>query len=56
MSADTIAGVVQLPALREFTQDAAPDGGPRLRIATTSYMGATDLKLQEQKHILKFYI
>jgi len=33
-----------LPALREFTQTPSPDGEPRLRIATTSYMGATDLK------------
>jgi len=39
------AGIVPLlPALREFTQTPAKDGGPRLRIATTSYMGATDLK------------
>lgn len=39
------AGIVPLlPALREFTQIPADDGGPRLRIATTSYMGATDLK------------
>jgi len=39
------AGIVPLlPALREFTQTSADDGGPRLRIATTSYMGATDLK------------
>ncbi len=39
------AGIVPLlPALREFTQTPADDGGPRLRIATTSYMGATDLK------------
>ena len=39
------AGIVPLlPALREFTQGPAEDGGPRLRIATTSYMGATDLK------------
>ena len=39
------AGIVPLlPALREFTQSSAEDGGPRLRIATTSYMGATDLK------------
>lgn len=39
------AGILPLlPTLREFTQTAAPDGGPRLRIATTSYMGATDLK------------
>lgn len=33
-----------LPTLREFTQKPAPDGGPRLRVATTSYMGATDVK------------
>ena len=39
------AGILPLlPALREFTQTPAPDGGPRLRIATTSYMGATDIK------------
>ena len=39
------AGIVPLlPTLREFTQTPAEDGGPRLRIATTSYMGATDLK------------
>ncbi len=39
------AGIVPLlPALREFTQTPADDGRPRLRIATTSYMGATDLK------------
>ena len=39
------AGIVPLlPMLREFTQSPAEDGGPRLRIATTSYMGATDLK------------
>ena len=39
------AGLVPLlPTLREFTQTPAEDGGPRLRIATTSYMGATDLK------------
>lgn len=39
------AGIVPLlPMLREFTQTPADDGGPRLRIATTSYMGATDLK------------
>lgn len=39
------AGIVPLlPALREFTQTPTEDGSPRLRIATTSYMGATDLK------------
>ena len=39
------SGIVPLlPALREFTQTPADDGEPRLRIATTSYMGATDLK------------
>ncbi|MDH5517787.1 MAG: phospholipase D-like domain-containing protein [Gammaproteobacteria bacterium] len=39
------AGIVPLlPALREFTQTPSEDGSPRLRIATTSYMGATDLK------------
>ncbi len=39
------AGIVPLlPALRSFTQTPAKDGGPRLRVATTSYMGATDVK------------
>ena len=39
------AGIVPLlPALRDFTQTPTEDGSPRLRIATTSYMGATDLK------------
>jgi len=43
------AGIVPLlPALHEFTQTPADDGGPRLRIATTSYMGATDLKAIEE--------
>jgi len=42
------AGILPLlPTLREFTQTPAPDGGPRLRIATTSYMGATDVKAVE---------
>lgn len=42
------AGILPLlPTLREFTQIPAPDGGPRLRIATTSYMGATDVKAVE---------
>jgi superfamily II DNA or RNA helicase len=36
-----------LPALRDFTQSAAEDGGPRLRVATTTYMGATDIKAIE---------
>ena len=45
MSFFKYAGIVSLlPTLREFTQTPAEDGGPRLRIATTSYMGATDLK------------
>ena len=39
------SGIVPLlPTLKEFTQFSAEDGGPRLRIATTSYMGATDIK------------
>lgn len=39
------AGILPLlPTLKDFTQQPAPDGGPRLRIATTSYMGATDVK------------
>jgi superfamily II DNA or RNA helicase/HKD family nuclease len=33
-----------LPALKLFTSTANEDGSPRLRIATTSYMGATELK------------
>ncbi len=33
-----------LPALREFTRVPSDDGKPRLRVATTSYMGATDEK------------
>lgn len=42
------AGILPLiPTLREFTQTPGPDDGPRLRIATTSYMGATDLKAIE---------
>ena len=36
-----------LSALTDFTATPAPDGGPRLRIATTSYMGATELKAIE---------
>lgn len=39
------AGILPiLPTLQKFTQIPASDGGPRLRIATTSYMGATDVK------------
>lgn len=34
-------------ALQRFTETPAPDGGPRLRVATTSYLGATDLKAIE---------
>ncbi|MEC9482781.1 MAG: DEAD/DEAH box helicase family protein, partial [Halomonas sp.] len=34
-------------ALQRFTQTPAPDGGPRLHVATTSYLGATDLKAVE---------
>ncbi|MFW6342371.1 MAG: DUF3427 domain-containing protein [Halothiobacillaceae bacterium] len=34
-------------ALKRFTEVPAPDGGPRLRVATTSYLGATDLKAIE---------
>lgn len=42
------AGILPLlSVLRDFTRTPAPDGGPRLRIATTSYMGATDLKAIE---------
>ena len=33
-----------LPALKEFTSTPNRDGTPRLRIATTSYMGATEYK------------
>lgn len=34
-------------ALRRFAEVPASDGTPRLRVATTSYMGATDLKAVE---------
>jgi superfamily II DNA or RNA helicase len=33
-----------MPELRKFTQNACKDGTPKLRIATTSYLGATDFK------------
>ncbi len=43
------AGIVPLmETLRRFTARPAPDGGPRLRIATTSYMGATEDKAIEE--------
>ncbi len=32
------------PALQRFVETPLPDGKPRLRVATTSYLGATDLK------------
>ncbi len=34
-------------ALQRFTEIPRPDGQPRLRVATTSYLGATDLKAIE---------
>ena len=36
-----------IPALRDFTSNPNPNGSPRLRIATTSYMGATEYKAIE---------
>ncbi len=36
-----------LPTLREFTQIPHPTGDARLRVATTSYLGATDIKAIE---------
>lgn len=43
------AGILPLmETLQRFTQTPAPGGGPRLRIATTSYMGATDAKAVEE--------
>lgn len=40
-----LSGIMPLiPALQEFTSTPSPDGKPRLRIATTSYLGATDFK------------
>ncbi len=42
------AGIIPLmPALEAFTATPSSDGSPRLRIATTSYMGATDPKAVE---------
>jgi len=42
------SGILPLmPALEKFTSTPAPGGLPRLRIATTSYMGATDPKAIE---------
>ncbi|MGY6588404.1 MAG: DUF3427 domain-containing protein [Wenzhouxiangella sp.] len=32
------------PSLQRFVETPRPDGAPRLRVATTSYLGATDLK------------
>ena len=32
------------PSLQRFVERPRPDGAPRLRVATTSYLGATDLK------------
>lgn len=37
-----------LETIRAFSQNSNPDGMPRLRIATTSYMGATDAKAIEE--------
>lgn len=40
-----MSGVVQMrDALERFTSTPAADGGPRLRIATTTYLGASDAK------------
>lgn len=37
-----------MPTLENFTATPAPDGGPRLRVATTTYIGATDSKAIER--------
>ena len=43
------SGILPLmDTLRQFTQNPSPDGGLKLRIATTSYMGATDVKAIEE--------
>lgn len=40
-----LSGVMALlPALKLFTATPAPGGGPRLRVATTTYIGATEAK------------
>lgn len=40
-----MTGINQLrEALKQFTSTPAPDGGPRLRIATTTYLGVTEAK------------
>jgi superfamily II DNA or RNA helicase/HKD family nuclease len=39
---------VLLDALRELAARATADGGPRIRVITTSYMGATDPKAVEE--------
>ena len=36
-----------LPAIKEFTSTPNPNGSPRLRLATTTYMGATEYKAIE---------
>jgi len=43
------SGILPLmDTLRQFTQNPSLDGEPKLRIATTSYMGATDVKAIEE--------
>jgi superfamily II DNA or RNA helicase/HKD family nuclease len=42
------SGIVHLlSTLRDFTNTPLTDGSPKLRVATTSYLGATDLKAIE---------